>query len=288
MIDFCHIVPTPHLDLVKDREVHLVLAHLIEEDEEYCRFYSNLSTRLGGMLIMDNSAFEMYKREQPMYPTEKLIDMANKVGAQYVVMSDYPGEPIKRTMDAAVEMIPKLKEAGFGTFFCPQSEEGDIEGLIAAYGWAFYNPDIDYIAFSILNIPIAYGCERGQVDKPWRMQRFLSRWMFMKELSRRFDLQKIHKSGKKFHLLGMTEGPNEIQLMSEFADIIDTWDSSAAVWAGLNGDSFDQSPTGMRNGKFEKEVDFNFKLRDADAKNMDYAISNMKYIDSLCNGRWYS
>ena len=288
MIDFCHIVPTPHLDLVKDREVHLVLAHLIEEDEEYCRFYSNLSTRLGGMLIMDNSAFEMYKREQPMYPTEKLIDMANKVGAQYVVMSDYPGEPIKRTIDAAVDMIPKLKEAGFGTFFCPQSEEGDIEGLIAAYGWAFYNPDIDYIAFSILNIPIAYGCERGQVDKPWRMQRFLSRWMFMKELSRRFDLQKIHKSGKKFHLLGMTEGPNEIQLMSDFADIIDTWDSSAAVWAGLNGDSFDQSPTGMRNGKFEKEVDFNFKLRDADAKNMGYAISNMKYIDSLCNGRWYS
>ena len=284
MIDFCHIVPTPHLDLVKRREVHLVLAHLIEEDEAYRDFYN----KSGAMLIMDNSAFEMYKREQPMYPTEKLIDMANKVGASYVVMSDYPGEPIKRTMDAAVDMIPKLKEAGFGTFFCPQSEEGDIEGLIAAYGWAFYNPDIDYIAFSILNIPIAYGCERGQVDKPWRMQRFLSRWMFMKELSRRFDLQKIHKSGKKFHLLGMTEGPNEIQLMSDFADIIDTWDSSAAVWAGLNGDSFDQSPTGMRNGKFEKEVDFNFKLRDADAKNMDYAISNMKYIDSLCNGRWYS
>ena len=61
MIDFCHIVPTPHLDLVKRREVHLVLAHLIEEDEAYRDFYN----KSGAMLIMDNSAFEMYKREQP-------------------------------------------------------------------------------------------------------------------------------------------------------------------------------------------------------------------------------
>ncbi len=155
MIDFCHIVPTANLKLVQRREIHLVLAHLIEEDENYCEFYKNN----GGDLILDNSAFEMYKRGEPMYPTEKLIKMAQKVGAQYVVMSDYPKEPIKKTMEAAVEMIPQLKEAGFGTFFCPQSEPGDIEGLIAAYGWAFHNPAIDYVAFSILNIPLAYNCE---------------------------------------------------------------------------------------------------------------------------------
>ena len=278
MIDFCHIVPTSHLDLVKKRSVHLVLAHLIEEDEQYCEFYKNS----GADLIMDNSAFEMYKRNEPMYPTEKLIDMAQKVGAQYVVMSDYPKEPIKKTIDAAVEMIPQLKEAGFGTFFCPQSEPGDIEGLIASYGWAFHNPDIEYVAFSILNIPLAYGCESGTAQG-WRMQKFLSRWKFMKELNRRFDLEKIHKNGKKFHFLGMTEGPNEIELMAQFSGLIDTWDSSAAVWAGLHGIKFDNSPTGLVQGKFEKEVDFNFVGGDTKV-----AVSNMKYIDSLCNGRWFS
>ena len=273
MTDFCHIVPTPHLNLVAHKNVHLVLAHLIEEDEEYCEFYKNSSAEL----IMDNSAFEMYKRNEPMYPTEKLIDMAKKVGATYVVMSDYPKEPIKKTMDAAVEMIPQLKEAGFGTFFCPQSEEGDLEGLIAAYGWAFHNPNIEYVAFSILNIPLAYGVESGN-----KMQKFLSRWMFMKELSRRFDLAKIHKNGTKFHFLGMTEGPNEIELMREFTNLIDTWDSSAAVWAGLHGIAFDNSPTGLINGKFETEVDFNYSGGDT-----KMAISNMRYIDSLCIGRWY-
>ena len=270
MIDFCHIVPTPHLDLVKDREVHLVLAHLIEEDEQYCEFYKNS----GADLIMDNSAFEMYKRNEPMYPTEKLIDMAKKVGATYVVMSDYPKEPIKKTMDAAVEMIPQLTEAGFGTFFCPQSEPGDIEALIAAYGWAFHNPAIDYVAFSILNIPLAYNCETEN-----QMQKFLSRWKFMKELDKRFDLKSIHRD-KRFHFLGMTEGPNEIELMAEFHDYIDTWDSSAAVWAGLNGYRFDNSPTGMINGKYEKEVDFSFETKDT--YNLNTAKYNMNYIDGLC------
>ena len=46
-----------------------MLAHLVEEDENYCEFYKNS----GAELIMDNSAFEMYKRNEPMYPTEKLI-----------------------------------------------------------------------------------------------------------------------------------------------------------------------------------------------------------------------
>ena len=279
MIDFCHIAPTPHLSLIYKRPVHLVLAHLIEEDEQYCEFYKNS----GAELIMDNSAFEMYKRNEPMYPTEKLIEMAKKVRASYVVMSDYPKEPIKKTIDAAVEMIPQLREAGFGTFFCPQSEPDDIEGLIAAYGWAFHNPGIDYVAFSILNIPLAYGCEDGSKTDPlfgdttWKMQKFLSRWKFMHELNRRFDLKSIHRD-KRFHFLGMTEGPNEIELMAEFHDYIDTWDSSAAVWAGLNGIEFDHSPTGLRLGKFEKEVDFNFECKD----NEDKARWNMNYIDELC------
>lgn len=272
MINFCHIVPTPHTDLVKDREVHLVLAHLIEENMEYRKFYETS----GAELIMDNSAFEMYKRDEPMYPTEKLVDMAELVGASYVVMSDYPKEPIDKTINAAVSMIPQLKEAGFGTFFCPQSIPGDIEGLIAAYGWAFYNPGIDYVAFSILNIPLAYNCETGNP-----MQKFLSRWKFMNELDKRFDLKEISKR-KKFHFLGMTEGPNEIELMAPYHDYITTWDSSAAVWAGLNGIKFDNSPTGLHDGKFEKEVDFSIQFGDA-----TIAKHNMNYIDELCGDCHY-
>ena len=153
MIDFCHIVPTPHLNLVKDREVHLVLAHLIEEDETYCEFYKNS----GAELIMDNSAFEMYKRGEPMYPTEKLITMAEKVGANYVVMSDYPGEESAKTIEAAERMGPELKEEGFKTFYVPQSKIGDMDDYLEGFKYGCYSDNVDYIGVSILGVPNAFG-----------------------------------------------------------------------------------------------------------------------------------
>jgi len=273
MTSFCHIVPTGHLDLVLNRPIHLTLAHLIEEDQAYRTSYLKMKSFSKATLIMDNSAFEMFKRKEPMYPTEKLIDVANLINADYVIMSDYPGEPGLKTIEAAEKMIPELKRGGYGTFFCPQSKAGDVEDLIAGYEWAFNNPDIDYIAFSILNIPIALGCETGNP-----LQKYLSRYHFMRMLSERYDLVEIKKT-KKFHFLGMTEGPNEILLMKDWIRLIDTWDSSAAVWAGLNGISFDTSPTGLIEGKFEKEVDFNYQTSD-DIK-IELAKSNMNYIDKL-------
>ena len=123
MIDFCHITPTafiPEFFFEEEPRTHLVLAHLIEEDSEYRNQYNFLAAN-DHEIIMDNSAFEMYKRKQPMYPTEKLIQMAIACQASYVVMSDYPGEDWLKTVHAAEKMIPQLKEAKLGTFYCPQS-----------------------------------------------------------------------------------------------------------------------------------------------------------------------
>ena len=70
--------------------------------------------------------------------------------------------------------------------------------------------------------------------------------------------------------------------MNPFRKFIDTWDSSAAVWAGLNGLEFDDSPTGLVDGKFEKEVDFNFKTDDTEL--IEKAKRNMQHIDKLVWG----
>jgi hypothetical protein len=273
-IDFCHICPTPHLEMVRDRPVHLVLAHLIEESEEYRHYYATVGEDINEhvTLIMDNSAFEMYKRNEPMYPTEKLIDMAQSVAADYVVMSDYPTEPGSKTMKAADKMIPQLKDQGLGTFFCPQSEVGDVEDLMAGYAWGFSHPEIDYLAVSILNIPLAFNVEKGN-----NLQRFMSRWRWMDMMSARG----FFEYDKKVHMLGMVDGPNEIELLKDYHEVIDTWDSSAAIWAGLNGIEFDNSPTGMVNGKFEKEVDFNMEV--VDHKLIESAKYNMAFIDRMCD-----
>ena len=74
----------------------------------------------------------------------------------------------------------------------------------------------------------------------------------------------------------MVDGPNEIDLIKKLNVPVSTWDSSAAIWAGLNQIGFDYSPTGLVNGKFEKEVDFL-----SDLPWNDLCNQNIQYIDEL-------
>jgi len=274
-MNFCHIVPSKYLDIfATGRKAHLVLAHLVEEDEHYAKWYRLEKQRTGCTIILDNSAFEMYKRGLPMYDSDKLVEMAARVNADYVVMSDYPGEPAKKTEDKAQDMQNYLRVAKRGRFFCPQSMIGNVEELANSYMWAVENPNIDYIGFSILNIPNAYG-----VEKDNKLQRFLSRWRFCELLKSKGFFARAKDNSKKLHLLGMLDGPNEIWLLKDYLYYFDTWDSSAAVWAGINGIEFDSSPTGLINGKFELEVDFNYDA--ATIEELGIAMRNAKYIDNL-------
>jgi hypothetical protein len=275
-IDFCHIAPTAHLNLTKGRPVHLVLAHLVEQDPRYVDFYLQQKEQYRCKIILDNSAFEMFKQGKPMYDSSKLIEMGNRIKADWIVMSDYPGEPSEKTIEAAKKLAPEFHDAGFGTFFVPQSKVGDVDDAIDAFRWASHNTDlVDYVGVSILTAPNAYGVEKGN-----KMQRFVSRLKLMYEMKESMIFSTLKAAGTRIHYLGMVDGPNEIMYMEPFGKYIDTWDSSAAVWAGLNGIRFDRSPTGLINGKFEEEVDFNFLTNDIDK--ITLAEINMEYIDKLC------
>lgn len=284
-IKFCHIAPTAYLQqYTQHNGAHLLLAHLVEQDEVYANFYANLKD--GKPKIMDNSAFEMFKQGRPMYDSSKLIEMGRKCGADIIVMSDYPKEPWIKTVDAAHDMIPALKEAGFGTFFVPQGQLNDLDGVLKSFDWALGNPDIDLIGVSILTCPIAFGVNEsshgdGKRSDAYKLQRFLSRWRMLTELRKAGLLDERAK--KRFHCLGMTDGPNEISLLTSagFSEYIYSWDSSAAVWAGLNMVKFDNSPSGLVEGKFEKEVDFAMS-RELTAVESNITTFNINYINKLC------
>lgn len=274
-MDFCHIAPTPHLSVTDGRPVHLVLAHLIEEDDAYVDYYIQQKLKYGCTIIMDNSAFEMYKQNRPMYDSSKLITMGERIGADYIVLSDYPDSDPENTIEAAMMMAPVIKDKGFGTFFVPQGNKGSIDDLLYAFQWASKSDLVDYIGVSILAAPLAYDVESGN-----KLQRFNSRLRLMYDLKKKGILSDIKMNNKKIHFLGMVDGPNEIMFMNPFIGFIDTWDSSAAVWLGLNDQTFDDTPTGRRDGKFEDEVDFNFKTEVVDF--IEKAMDNMEYIDDLC------
>ena len=281
MIKFCHIAP--HIvsgDAIASSGIHLTLAHLVEQDTTgyYCQQFNGDDKDI----ILDNSAFEMYKAGKPMYNPDQLIEMGERINADYIVMSDYPNEPGQKTIDAAERLGPQFKEAGFKTFFVPQSRIGDKEDYIQTFKWALDQSWIDLIGVSILGVPNAYG-----VEKDNKLQRYLSRYVMMRELFERgiliADYQGDSKYDKRLHMLGMTDGPNEITLMEDhlYDRFINSWDSSAAVWAGMNGILFDDSPTGLINGKFEDEVDFDYDK--VDESTLRYVFHNMNYINKLAN-----
>lgn len=288
MINFAHIAPVSYLPFVRQYPVHLLLAHLVEENKAYRDFYINLKRENPNVFYhLDNSAFEMFKRGVPMYDSNKLVEMGKLVGANSIVMSDYPKEDWRKTVDSAERLIPNFKSEGFKTFFCPQSELRDLDGLMKGFEWAINNNDVDYIGVSILACPIALGVNEVKHghevrEDSYLMQRYLSRWAIFEELKAR-NLLSTRRTSRRFHCLGMTDGPKEISILKEYHQHIFSWDSSSAIWHAINGIEYDNSPTGLRHGKFEKEVDFNIAQPDR-FDCMPLLAYNMGFIDQLCRG----
>ena len=208
-----------------------------------------------------------------MYGTDDLLPMAKACKADMIVMSDYPNEPAQKTIDAAIETAPIYKDAGFKTFFVPQSKIGDIGDYLYGMEWALESNLVDRIGLSILGCPNAYG-----VEKDNKLQRYLSRLAILRELEKHDMLNQW--AAKRFHCLGMVDGPNEIDLLREYHPYIASWDSSAAVWAGINNIRFDDTPTGLVNGKYEREVEFDFQT-DLPVDTIDNVMYNIHYIDEM-------
>lgn len=260
-LQFGFIAPTSYLQpLALDKETfHLCLAHLMDQDPDYVDFYK---TKKGHdtVIVLDNGGYELHKAGKPMLTATEMLTYGNKIGADYLVLPDYPGEPAAKTRAIAVNYANAFKSAGFGTFYVPQSSIGAYEELFEEFMWALQSPLIDYIGVSILSIPNAYGLEHNP------LQRYTSRMMFMQQLNRRckarfgLTVDQMKKAyAKRIHFLGMLDGPNEISLMETlipFGVTIDTWDSSSPVWAGIRGVGYDNSPTGLTNGKIPSHVNF--------------------------------
>lgn len=236
-IKFAHISPVSFMHLAESKSgINLVLAHLVGNNE-YTKFYMGSDKET----IMDNSAFELGESFDP----EKLIDLGNMIAADYLVLPDYPSQHFALTIEAAEKWIPKFKKAGFKTFFVPQSDKGDLNGYLQAWKWALDNPDIDLIGCSILGAPNALGLN----DKYLRMSaRYTILSKLVEKLERDLDVDKLYK---RVHMLGMLDTVREISLCKMFEKYIYSWDSSAAVWAGMNCE-----PLVDRYSKFELPVDF--------------------------------
>ncbi len=242
--EFCIIAPTAYLEeYAPQSESHLILAHLVDLDDNYAAFYNNLSNT--HLKIMDNGAFELGES----YTPSRLIELGHKCNADVIVLPDYPFCGGFKTINAAEKLIDEIRTAGFKTMFVPQSQQGDTQDWINTYQWAAEHPDVDVIGMSILGIPNAIP----------HMHTGYARVVMTQML---MDLD-VFNAGKHHHYLGLNSGPKlEIPSLINLG-ALDTCDSSAPVWAGITGHRYcPHTDSFMATSKVKMAVDFEFEWSD--------------------------
>lgn len=217
---FCIIAPTAYLDkYASQSSMHLVLAHLVDQNDEYAEWYANRTE----YKIMDNGAFELGESYEP----SKLIDLAYKCKANAVVLPDYPAQLAQKTIDAATKLGPGVKKAGFDTFFCPQAEIGDWDEWERAYRWGSTTNYIDIIGMSILSLPNALP------HIPPAYARVVGTELLIRNDVFNFD--------KYHHYLGLNAGPGlEIPSLIKM-NALDSCDSSNPTWHAILGHEYSKN-----------------------------------------------
>jgi hypothetical protein len=249
---FCTITPTsylPEYSRYTGSKFHLLLAHLLHSeskyfDKNYLNFYKN-SKQPGETYIMDNGAFELGQSYDPSH----LISIGTEVGADVLVLPDYPGLNHRITMDAAEGFIPSFKAYGFKTFFVPQSLPGDWKGWMTAFEWALFNPQIDVIGMSILAHPIALP------DYPKGYARVVAADRIRQWLDADTSRAEAYNA-KHIHWLGLLSPGLELDPLLKM-NMVDTLDSSGPVWYGHCGVAYDRFGESWAIDKmYMPEVDF--------------------------------
>lgn len=241
--EFCIIAPTNYLTTFAELSAsHLVLAHLVDTDPVYRRFYAELD-KTTNYIIMDNGAFELGESYNP----DKLLQLGTDCAADAIVLPDYPGCTSTKTINESERILHSIKDAGFHTMFVPQSEIGDLEDWIRAYEYAASNPNIDIIGMSILGIPNALPHIHIAYARVVMTSILIERGIF--------NFNKHH------HYLGLNAGPAlEIPSLLKMK-ALDTCDSSGPVWSAILGHEYStNSDSYLATVKPKMHVDFNYPM----------------------------
>ena len=252
MIKLAHIAPSNYTELgIHESDMNMVLAHVARDNKEYARMFRDSDKQT----LLDNGAFE---NGVPM-SVEDMINIGHKVRADILVLPDYPFKDWQEGWsDYVMEGIEQYKQEGFKTMFIPQSVKGDAIGFMKSLINAIHHPEIDYIGLSILGCPNAFDHIPDHKVRE-------------KIIGEVYDILPQNK----LHILGMLGTVDEIKRLSYYEDVINSWDTSAAIWYGVNGLSVEG-----RTEKFADAVDFDLPVKNF---SVSLVLDNINYMKELRN-----
>ncbi|MNN41404.1 hypothetical protein D3C81_1555220 [compost metagenome] len=167
-----------------------------------------------------------------------------------------------------------FKDAGFKTFFVPQSKTGDREDWVDAYLWASHNELIDIIGISILGVPNAWNNIDPAFARVVAMQHLLDIGEFAEH--------------KHHHFLGLNAGPAlEIPSLLRMG-VLDTVDSSGPVWAGIQSHAYTREADSYQSvKKLTSPVEF-FMPMTKDKRTIKRVLRNVMLTDELFDPAVYA
>lgn len=191
-------------------------------------FYTEPFANSNQTVYLDNSYFELgYSLD-----TEAMLKAAEAVRADVIILSD-----------GTLADIEVYQAQGYQVMAIPSGPNMEDQFLAA-----LYNKAIDYVGLSFTHASRAMGTSRNDPS---------ARFRFLQSLG-------CMLPNKKIHMLGMTDSVFEVSLVKPYHFAIASWDSSAAVWNGVQGIRVDQML-----GKNLKPVDFDAKVEWVEICNMN-------------------
>jgi hypothetical protein len=206
-MDLCIISPVAGLERYATlSKKHLVLAQI--EDERYERFYQQRSI-LGDHIILDNGAYESGQVDMENY-----LDKAAYYIPKQIVLLDHPNQPGRRTFSLSIHFSYCLVESLNSTYADMMAAPQGIN-TNDLYHW------LD-IFLSIIDIK-AIGISKllQSIDK---------RIVYRLQIA---EYIKSYRPSIYIHALGMWDGDLEEYNLLKNSGLIDSLDTSAAVWRGL-------------------------------------------------------
>jgi len=236
MIKFAHIAPKTCMGPAMHKsQIHMALYHIAKEDDVYCKKFKMTEHEV----ILDNSWFELGTTP----PIEDLIEVAGRVGATYIVLPD-------GTLDG----IDDVRQAGFKAMAVPAGPNM----LDQAIMW-LRNAKVAKVAISFTHAASAVGVHKlNPAARYLALQHIDAQWQGSIPTNR-------------IHFLGMGDSVHEIMLVKPWWHTIYSWDTSAAVWAGIH----DRDVSSMK-GKFKLGVNFGTVMEWTDT-----AGKNCSYINKM-------
>ena len=246
-----HIVSVPHLDLVIQRKqgLHLILAHLCDEEPKYKEFYKKRA-EAGDYIILDNSAYELGHS----YPAERLFELGLEIGCKEIMAPEAFGDS-KQTQDLVMDFVFKRDK-----YLSPTSGIGIFATICGATRYDFLQCYANLIQSSAITcVGLSYRVEAfhsSAIKHPSRtMTRALNRIAMTKSLE---EYGMVNRT-KAHHLLGCND-PTELYHQSYMHPWIRSCDTSTAFVHGAAGIEF--LPTKGLPGERVGNIDFHLEVND--------------------------